>query len=244
MGKNTSRETIFRFKRFQVKNELSAMKVGTDGVLLGAWADVAMSQCVLDAGSGTGLIALMTAQRSNAHIIGVEIDSTAARESVENVEMSPWRDRIEIVEGDITAMTKRFAVEGVDHVISNPPFFGNGVKATDRARAIARHCDSLSFDTLINFSSKILNNDGRLSFVSPYTECDNIITSAAFHNMHISRYAEVMSRLDSKLPVRILWELSMSESYETQKSVIVIRDLNNQYTQQYKNLTQDFYLNM
>ena len=114
------RESIFKFKQFRVKNEISAMKVGTDGVLLGAWADISYASNILDIGTGTGLIALMVAQRSNATIIGVDIDYGATIEAIENINASPWSKRISIINNDITLVAK--GLKNIDHIVSNPPF--------------------------------------------------------------------------------------------------------------------------
>ena len=237
---NKQRETIFRFKQFHIKNEISAMKVGTDGVLLGAWANISSDSKILDIGSGTGLISLMAAQRSEAQIIGVEIDTPAYIESLENIQASPWNNRITIINDDINNIVE--SLLNVSHIISNPPFFENGIVAPDTSRATARHCNTLGFDRLIHISSKVLPMNGKLSFVSPFENKENIIYSASLNKMYISRYTEVYSNPKKKHPIRILWELTKQEE-RTDTSHIYIRDCNNQYTSEYINLTKDFYLN-
>ncbi len=237
---NRKRESIFKFKQFHVKNEISAMKVGTDGVLLGAWADFSSSKLILDVGSGTGLISLMAAQRSNSQIIGIEIDSDAAKESIENITNSPWKERISIINNDITLIVDE--LHEVDHIISNPPFFENGILAPDSSRATARHCDTLNFNSLITISQKILADNGKLSFISPYENKENITYLAALNKMYTSRYTEVFSNPQKITPIRILWELTTKNSL-TKKSELYIRDINNQYSTEYINLTKEFYLN-
>lgn len=237
---NIKREAIFKFKKFHVKNEISAMKVGTDGVLLGAWADISSSKLVLDVGSGTGLISLMVAQRSNSKIIGIEIDSDAVKESIENIINSPWKERISIINNDITLISDE--LHGVDHIISNPPFFENGILAPDASRSTARHCDTLNFNSLISLAHKVLAFNGKLSFISPYENKENITYIAALNKMFISRYTEVFSNPKKISPIRILWELT-AENIPTKKSKFYIRNINNQYSTEYINLTKEFYLN-
>lgn len=234
------RESIFKFKQFRVKNEISAMKVGTDGVLLGAWADISYASNILDIGTGTGLIALMVAQRSNATIIGVDIDYGATIEAIENINASPWSKRISIINNDITLVAK--SLKNIDHIVSNPPFFENGILAPDLSRATARHCNSLNFSTLISIAKSILDINGKLSFISPYENRENIIYHATLNNMNISRYTEVFSSPKKNIPVRILWELT-PQNTTTDKTQLYIRDINNQYSSEYINLTKDFYLN-
>ena len=237
---NKNRESVFKFKQFHVKNEISAMKVGTDGVLLGAWADISSSKNILDIGTGTGLIALMAAQRSNATIIGVEIDSNAANEAKENINASPWQNRIYIINKDITHVVNDLG--NFDHIVSNPPFFENGVLAPDSSRATARHCNSLNFSSLISIAKNLLSDNGKLSFISPYESKENIIYNATLNDMNISRYTEVFSNPKKKIPVRILWELTPLNN-PINKSQFFIRDINNQYSSEYINLTKEFYLN-
>lgn len=236
------RESIFHFKQFSIKNDLSAMKVGTDGVLLGAWCNVSNSTKILDIGSGTGLISLMLAQRCNAPIIGVEIELNAVSESIYNINNSKWCDRITVKHGDILDLTPSLASIGVDHIVSNPPFFTNGLIAPNHTRALARHCGSLNFNSLLAVSKLILPNYGLLSFISP-TDCyDEIIESAVSNQLNVSRITSVFSyRKDSK-PIRLLWEMTPTSIDNTIKSNITIRDSINDYSQEYINLTKDFYL--
>lgn len=243
MGNSQNRETVFKFKQFDIKNEYCAMKVGTDGVLLGAWADVSSSSQIVDVGSGSGLISLMLAQRCDASIIGVEIDEIAVKESEENILRSPWKNRISIINDDFTNLSIDQRLRETDHVISNPPFFNNGIVSPDAVRAKARHCEMLSYNSLIEISSKLLKQKGKLSLISPAEYVDDIIASASFNRMYVSRYTEVYSKTVSSKPKRILWELSLVDC-PTQKGRLAIRDISNEYTVDYINLTKDFYINM
>ncbi len=161
MGHNN----YFQFKQFLIRQEKSAMRIGTDGVLLGAWTDTSHSENILDIGTGTGLIAIMLAQRSNAKITGVEIEVQAANEAIQNGENSPWPDRIDIVHSPF----QKFAAETCDKfdtIVSNPPYFTNAVKNRQDEKSLARHNHLLPFNELLQGVSKILSNDGKLSLNS------------------------------------------------------------------------------
>ena len=138
--------SFFSFKKFTIHHDRCAMKVGTDGVLLGAWTDVAHSKHLLDIGSGTGLVALMLAQRCTGEITGIEIDKEAVEQSRENVAASPWKERIEILWQDVRQYTPN---DLYDTIVSNPPYFVDSLKCPDGQRNTARHSDTLDADQLI-----------------------------------------------------------------------------------------------
>lgn len=243
MGTSKKRENIFHFKQFSIRNEHSAMKVGTDGVLLGAWSDISNAKTILDIGTGTGLVAIMAAQRNiDAYICGIEIDSDAAKEASLNTESSPWSKRINIIHGDFIDMAKSNCIDRFDHIISNPPYFASNIIAPDSKRALARHGSTLNYATLIEQTSKLLNPNGKLSIISPVDRYDDIIFSASLHHLHPSRIAEVASTHKSG-PTRILWEFTQ-EPCITKKTQITIQSAPNVYTSEYIALTHDFYLKM
>ncbi len=240
MSKNVNRESVFRFKQFQVRNKLSAMKVGTDGVLIGAWADVSNVNSVLDIGCGTGLISLMTAQRCNATIIGVEIDRNAAEEAKTNFENSPWVQQLFVRNIDFADMCD--TDECYDLIISNPPFFSNGITAPDKSRATARHGLSLTYEHIIAFASTHLTASGRLVLISPYDSLDSIICKASYHRLNISRQTDVYSTPGKSQPIRILWEMSCQQQ-QFKHTKLHIRNSDNSYSSEYIDLTKEFYLN-
>ncbi len=213
------------------------MKVGTDAVIIGAWANISTDDSILDIGTGCGIIALMAAQRSNGHITAIEIDEGAALQSKENFEHSPWSKRIDLIHGSIQQFkpAKLF-----DLIICNPPFFRNSLKAPDHQRNLARHNDSLSFGNLLFSVDMLLSEQGSFAFILPTTEAFELITLASAHQFHLNRYCTVYSR-EGKSPNRIMAEISRHES-EQIKERLCIRDSNNQYTTEYKELTKDFYL--
>ncbi len=243
MSNNRKRESVFHFKQFSVKNELSAMKIGIDGVLLGAWMDVASSSNILDIGAGSGVISLMAAQRCNATITAIEIDVSAAKEAKENIIASPWGNRINVVNADFLEWARCEATyNSYDHIVSNPPFFDNGILAPDSSRAMARHGNGLNYDSIISLAKKLLTESGRLSLISPVNRKNDILFSADISKMNVSRITEVCSTQESA-PVRLLWELTIAPN-TTIVDKLAIRKTDGNYSDEYISLTRDFYLKM
>lgn len=232
----------FRFKQFGLNDSKCAMKIGTDGVLLGAWADVSNAHNVLDIGSGSGLISLMIAQRCNSFVTGIEIDKDAYLQSIENIAVSPWSNRIEFINNDfIKWASSTNLTDSYDHIVSNPPFFNNGPEAPLSSRANARHGRVLDYEQLIQLSHKLLTEDGKISLISPIERENDIIFNAEIARLHIIRSTIVYSKAKTK-PIRILWELS-KQFKSLEQSHISIRNSDNKYSDEYINLTKDFYLN-
>ena len=230
----------FRFKQFGVNDSRCAMKIGTDSVLLGAWANVESAHNILDIGSGSGLISLMVAQRSIAKIVGIEIDPNAVTQSIENIKNSPWNERMTIINSDFIdwASTQQ---NKFDHIVSNPPFFNSGPKASIIERATARHENSLTYEALIKSAIPLLTNDGKISIISPFDRKDDIIFYCELSQLHISRLTYVSSKPNCN-PNRILWEICKHKQILSQ-SHLFIRNDNNGYSEEYIKLTKDFYLN-
>lgn len=235
-------DRIFQFKQFSISDKQSAMKIGTDGVLLGAWANVENATSILDIGSGCGLISLMTAQRSNAQITGIEIDVNAVAESRQNIAQSKWSERVSIISGDFNILTKENMLPIVDHIISNPPFFETGPQAPSSNRAMARHGSTLTYNDIISAAPQLLTPDGKLSIISPVDREGDIVFIAEIKKLHLSRLTKVSAKKGAR-PVRLLWEFSMTDR-EFVGDELFIKDINNEYSEKYKELTNDFYLNI
>lgn len=232
---------MFRFKQFTVKNELSAMKVGTDGVLLGAWADVAHSKHILDVGTGTGLIALMVAQRSFAAIDAIEIDSDAACEARENFINSPWAERLSVINGDF-ADSGTLAGRVYDTIISNPPYFVNSLNCPDEQRNKARHTSTLSYNVLIANIANLLATDGNVFLITPSDVEDLLTGIIADNNLFVCGKTYVLPTPNA-LPKRILWHISNSQKNYRQNT-ITIEVSRHVYTEDYIAMTKDYYINM
>jgi tRNA1Val (adenine37-N6)-methyltransferase len=234
MGRNN----YFRFKQFTVLQEHSAMKVGVDSVLLGAWVTAENADTILDIGTGTGLIALMLAQRSNATITAIEIDKNASSEARQNVLNSPWPDRIEVIPTDFRRFADNCTLK-FDRIVSNPPYFANSSRPHDQRRKTARHNDDLPFEDLLMGCAKILSSPGTVSVILPADTADNFINLAANQKLFLIRSAWI--RHNQNRPYhRRLMEFSASEK-EYHESFITIQS-DNEFTDEYKKLTGLYYL--
>ncbi len=210
------------------------MKVGTDGVLLGAWADGSGVRSTLDVGAGTGLISLMLAQRYHEMTItALELDPSAVAEAAVNIAESPWADRIKVISGDFLSYGDSVRY---DMIISNPPFFIDALKSGDMQRSLARHADSLNYRVLIKRATELLNPGGRLDMILPAEFEDDICFLATLNSLSVSKIVKVFTR-PSAPPKRILVELVNATS-----GVISFRDSIYIGSEEYKRLTEEFYL--
>ena len=238
------RNSCFYFKQFAIAQDKCAMKVGTDGILLGAWAKLPENAKILDIGSGTGLLALMLAQRSQSSstfIDAVEIDHDAYQQAKENIESSPWRDRINIDHASIQdwaiACSRQY-----DLIISNPPFFENAFKPSQNSRNLARHSDSLSQTDILQIASQLLKPNGHLAVIYPTDLANNFLAKAQSFNLFCDRQVHVKPTPQSPVK-RILLELSPTQ-YPVQATTLTIEESKHLYTQDYIALVKDFYLNL
>lgn len=232
MPRNPDRETVFRFKKFEVANSDSAMKVGTDGVLLGAWFDMPEGGSVLDVGTGCGLIALMAAQRGASSVDAVEIDRAAADEARRNVAASPWPDRIRVLHADFLEADVN---GGYDRIVSNPPYFVTGELAPDSSRAMARHEGALTVGALLRRARRLLAPGGRVALVVPADRYDDVMAEAALAGLDAVRVCMVSTKA-GKPPVRTLWELAAGVSAPCERESIVVG------SPRYRELVEPFYL--
>lgn len=235
----------FVFKQFSVNHHRCAMKIGTDGVLLGAWATIENNPfAILDIGAGTGIISLMLAQRCTAEIIdAIEIDDHAYEQCVDNFELSPWGDRLFCYHASLNEFVDEID-DKYDLIISNPPFYSEDFKTDDKQRDIARFQDALPFNHLIQSVTKLLTNDGKFTVIIPFKEEKHFIKTASTYNLYINKILYVKGNPNSEIK-RSLLEFSFRESdSEITKSVLIIETDRHQYTADYINLTKDFYLKM
>ncbi len=234
MGRN-----YFKFKQFVIKQEGAAMKVGTDGVLLGAWVNIADVHSVLDIGTGSGVIALMIAQRSKALVHAVEIDITSANQAKGNFETSPWASRLSIDANSFQDFSKNCS-STFDLIVSNPPYFHKSLKPPTADRILTRHADQLSNNDLLEGVKKILSSEGRFCAIFPYTEGNIFIAEAANFGLFCNRKLYIQSKSDNPI-IRILTEFSFGKK-RLVEDTISIHTLEGEYTDEYKRLTADFYL--
>ncbi len=236
MGKNN----YFQFKEFKIVQEKSAMKVGTDGILLGAWVNKLNHKNILDIGTGTGLISLMLAQRTKARILALEIDANAANEAKYNVANSPWKDKIETKNISFQNFVN-FSNQKFDLIVSNPPFFENSIKKKEKAQTTARHTDSLTFKELVNGVSSLLSKSGRFAVILPTLSKTEFIKLANNVGLFLTRTTLVFPKSGVQAN-RCLMEFSKIKKAHKEEE-LTIYDLDGNYTSDYKTLTKDFYLN-
>ena len=237
------REKVFRFKQFEVLNDRTAMKVGTDGVLLGAWCNVTGAHRVLDVGTGCGVIALMVAQRNAAaQIDAIEIDEASALEAGLNFERSPWAERLHLVHGDFTAIETWWSGEKYDLIVSNPPFFTHGVLPPEASRMTARHTQNLDYGQLLKVASLMLADKGKIALITPFDNIKEIVEENTFNSLNISKKVNVIS-VKGFPPKRVLWELC-KEQCEMRENELVIEDRPGCFSDAYVTLCKDFYLKM
>ena len=230
----------FSFKQFTVYHDRCAMKVGTDGVLLGAWTDVSSSKHILDIGTGTGLIALMLAQRcSCAQITAIDIDLMAVGQARENIEASKWGNRVNVTLQDLNTYTPNCLF---DTIVSNPPYFVDSLKSLDSQRAMARHTDTLSANVLFRKTAELLSDEGKFSLIIPSGQKDYFISLAKEEGLFLSRLTNVITRPGIP-PKRSLMEFKKQISVCEENSLIIEID-RHVYTDEYISLTREFYLNM
>ena len=230
----------FTFKRFHIDHSRCAMKVGTDGTLLGAWATLPAEGAILDIGTGTGLIAIMAAQRSEgAKITAIDIDEDCVLQARENATASPWPDRIEVVHSALQDFTP---TQKFDCIISNPPYFIDSQLSPDAARSTARHTATLPFDELVSGVKRLLADNGRFSLILPQPEMERF-RSAARGELFTVRECHVWSTPTSGVR-RVMAELQTNPPAElpiTEK-IIIEENGRHQYSDEYRRLTCDFYL--
>lgn len=235
MGRNN----YFQFKQFRIEQEYSAMKVGVDGVLLGAWAEISGANSILDVGTGTGLIALMMAQRSEARITAIEIEPSASMEALKNVATSPWKERIKVEEISYQDFAKSHK-EKFDLIVSNPPFFTRASKAASNARTLARHNDSLSFEELIILTTQLLSISGSLAIIIPSASFDELNAIATANHLFLKKITRIRPKPTGKVN-RILAQWALIEQ-QTEITDLCIYEQDGSFTTEYMDLTRDFYL--
>ncbi|WP_452222312.1 tRNA1(Val) (adenine(37)-N6)-methyltransferase [Lacinutrix salivirga] len=233
----------FKFKQFTVNQDQCAMKIGTDGVILGAWSPIGQQPfAILDIGAGTGILSLMLAQRSNAEVIdALEIDEQAYEQCVENFENSPWSDRLFCYHADLAEFTEEIE-DKYDLIICNPPFYAEDYKTESKQRDLARFQDAMPFEHLLDSVSKLLIEDGVFATIIPFNEEAKFITLASAVNLKANKITRVKGNLSSEIK-RSLITMSFSES-EIKTNTLIIENARHNYTDEYINLTKDFYLKM
>ncbi|WP_299898143.1 methyltransferase [uncultured Aquimarina sp.] len=233
----------FHFKQFMVHQDRCAMKIGTDGVLLGSWVPISETvNTILDIGTGTGIIALMMAQRSHAGTIdALEIDELAYEQAVENFEASDWGDRLFCYHASFQEFFQEIDDE-YDLLISNPPFYKDTYKTEDSSRDLARFEDALPFEHLFIGATHLLSENGRFGVILPYKEEEVVIEIAHKVGLYPQKITRVKGNPSSEIKRTLL--LFGFEEMEVKLDELIIENERHQYTPEYVDLTRDFYLKM
>lgn len=231
----------FNFKQFTINQSETAMKVGTDSVLLGAWTKHVNPLKILDIGTGTGILSLMMAQKyQNATITAIEIEQKAYNQAKNNIIKSKWNNRIKVIHQDFIDYYHQ-SKEKYDIIICNPPYFTKSLKSNNKQRSIARHADLLPFDKLIRGISDLLHPAGIFSLIIPLKEANNLIKIAALQNLHLYNYTDVVPVINTK-PIRALLQFGKQIKKIERNNITISSKKRNDYTDEFVKLTKEFYL--
>lgn len=233
----------FTFKQFFVAHDRCAMKVGTDGILLGAWAPVAGVRRILDIGTGSGLIALMLAQRTceDVNIDAIELEKKAARQAQENVANSPWSDRITVYCDDVVSWSKQCQIR-YSLIVSNPPFFNPGIECGTPERMTARATNTLDHFQLLESAESLIDEEGFLCVILPEKSGAKFLELAIQRGWFL-RFRNDIADNENRQPHRVMLAISPTQGEQLIERM-VIRGADQQYSETYCSLTRDFYLFM
>jgi tRNA1Val (adenine37-N6)-methyltransferase len=235
---------MFTFKQFSVEQDRCAMKIGTDGVLLGAWTPLKNNPfSILDIGTGTGIIALMLSQRSHAEQIdALEIDEDAYEQAVDNFENSPWSDRLFCFHAGLDEFVEEPEDE-YDLIVSNPPFYTEDYKTENEQRDLARFADAMPFEDLIEAASLLLSENGIFSVIIPFKEEEKFMAIAKEYELYPVKITRVKGNPTSEIK-RSLLAFTRDENTLISSDELIIETARHIYTPEYIELTKDFYLKM
>ena len=230
----------FRFKKFKIEDDRSAMKVGTDGVLLGASVQSEQEKRILDIGTGSGLIALMLAQKSKAQIDAIDLDEFSIKQAKENFNRSPWAGQLNAIHDSLQNFCKK-AGRKYDLIVSNPPFFDQSLKSYKQSKNISKHTDSLKFEELASSIKQLLKKAGKAQLILPPAEAELLIHRARIEGLYCNKRIKICP-LKGKAYNRLIFTLSFYQK-PTEEQEISIRETDYNYSSEYKAFTKDYYLN-
>lgn len=230
----------FVFKQFKILQDKCAMKVGTDAVLLGSWVNTSNAKTILDIGTGTGIIALMLAQKSDAAIDAIDIDKNAFVQASENIAGCKWHERIQIHHISLQQYSTECS-DKYDLIVSNPPYFIDSSKALEESRTNARHTDQLPFAELLNGVLNLLNPTGSFYVILPTKESQVFRDMAEEQNLFLTKLTRVITLAD-RPEKRLLMQFEFTKKTVEENSITIEKDERHSYTDEYKELTKDYYL--
>ncbi|MCE5205310.1 MAG: methyltransferase [Porphyromonadaceae bacterium] len=231
----------FQFKQFTIYHDQCAMKVNTDGVLLGAWTEVGHNKDILDVGTGTGLIALMIAQRNPvARVTAIDIDRETVAQAKENRDNSPFADRMTVRLCDFRDCGCMWQ-ERFDLIVSNPPWFENSLLSPDAGRTTARHSVSLTLQELLHTAKSCLKQEGTLALILPFDKQNELIQLSDKLGFYLKRETVVFPLPDS-LPKRLMTEWTLSPVENPQRNRLTIEQCPHRYSPEFVDMVREFYL--
>jgi tRNA1Val (adenine37-N6)-methyltransferase len=231
----------FEFKQFRIKQDRCAMKVSTDAVLLGAWVSVNSSKSILDIGTGTGVIALMLAQKSKADITAIDIDRDSTEQARLNVESSPFRERVRVIHTSFQELAAASDAK-FNLIVTNPPYFVDSLKSNDDTRKIARHTDTLSFEDLLNGVRKLLDPKGKFCLILPKNEAARFREMAGERGLYLSKLLRIRTSFEKETEKRHIMQFEFKQSEFSESTLVIEADGSRNYTPEYKELTKDYYI--
>lgn len=234
--------TSFAFKQFTIKQDKCAMKVGTDAVLLGAWISPNGSKQILDIGTGTGLIALMLAQKTDAHIDAIDLDENAFIQAQQNVNESKFANQVAVLHVSLQEFVK-ISEKKYNLIVTNPPYFEQSLKSTDEQRSFARHADVLPFEDLIDGVLKLLDLKGKFCLILPTLEAEKFRILAQKKGLFLSKLLRVKSKVNKDTDKRYVMQFEFTPTEFSEKTIAIEEEERHQYTDDYKELTKDYYIN-
>ncbi len=234
-------QQTFAFKKFSIHQHKSAHKVGTDAVLIGSWVRVSEAKTILDIGTGTGIIALMMAQKSDAQIDAIDIEQGSYEQAIENVQHSIWADRIKIFQISLQDFANK-TEKKYDAIITNPPYFVDSSKAPDEERNHARHTDTLTFEELILGAKKLLSDKGMFYIILPTKEAHDFTVLAEKNNFHLVKLLRVKTKSNNDTEKRHIMLFKFTKEVLSEQTLSIENEGRHNYTEEYKQLTGDFYI--
>lgn len=234
--------SFFAFKQFIIKQDKCAMKVSTDAVLLGAWITPNGSKNILDIGTGTGVIALMLAQKSQAQIDAIDIDENAVTQAKQNFKESIFKNIFSISQVSFQEFAKQSSTK-YDLIVTNPPYFEQSLKSSDEQRSLARHADVLPFEDLLDGVLKLLNEKGKFCLILPTLEAVKFRSIAEKKGLFLSKLLRVKSRTDKDVEKRHLMQFEIKPTEFSENTLSIEHEVRHTYTAEYKELTKDYYIN-
>ena len=232
----------FNFKQFSVEDQQSSMRVGSDAVLIGAWADIQYDSHILEIGTGCGVISLLLAQRSNAIIDALDIDQPSFLQAQLNFEKSRWKERLHAIPQSLQLFTNTCMVK-YDHILTNPPYYRNSLRSPIQSRNNAKHENLLTFEDLLSCSIQLLSNNGKLSLILPVKESQLFTSMATGLHLYPSGILEVKPKTNKPVN-RVLMEFSRVPSDRNRSGELSIRNEDNSYTNEYRAFTEAYYFSL